>query len=106
MKTNYPGSGGSRQGSSAPPASKEGSAGDGETRTLYGREEYLASLEAKAFYFIPGPYQWTRYILYPEELFDLTRNWLSRLAQSLWHYVSVKSSDASNIGETEEETSS
>jgi len=91
------------------PMSKEGSGGSGgETATVYDREKYLASLESKAFYFIPGPYRWTRYILYPEELFDLTRKWLSRSVQNLHKYVSAKLSDAPSSGnhEPESETSS
>jgi len=81
---------------------------DGETSTLYDREEYLSSLEAKAFYFIPGPYRWTRYVLYPEELFDLTRKWVSRSVHNLGHYLSsAKVSDAaSDEVKTEIETPS
>jgi len=89
-----------------PAMAKKDSGSDGETATLYDREQYLASLEAKAFYFIPGPYRWTRYILYPEELFDVTRKWVSRSVQNLREYASAKSSDASSNDKAEAETSS
>ena len=74
----------------ATPSVYKDSGSDGETATVYDREEYLSSLEAKAFYFIPGPYRWTRYVLYPEELFDLASKWLVRTAQTLQQYVSTK----------------
>ena len=69
---------------------------DGETATLYDREAYLKSLEAKAFYFVPGPYRWSRYILYPEELLDVTWKWLSQSVRSLWSYASAYSSGSSS----------
>ena len=50
--------------------------------------EYLSSLEAKALYFIPGPYRWTRYILYPEELFALIKTWFAKSLIDLGHFVS------------------
>lgn len=76
-----------------PPKSKKDGA-DERSATLYDREEYLASLEAKAFYFIPGPYRWTRYVLYPEELFVLTNKWLSKSLHNLWKTDMPSSQDA------------
>lgn len=83
------------------PVAGEGGDTDGEKETLYNREEYLASLEAKAFYFIPGPYRWARYILYPEELFDLAKTWIAESVRNLRRYALAKSSDelTSNNGE-------
>ena len=65
-----------------------------DMNTVYDREEYLSSLEAKAFYFIPGPYRWTRYVLYPEELFDVTYKWASQTMNNLYGYLTAKLSDA------------
>ncbi|KAL7539895.1 hypothetical protein ACHAXR_009688, partial [Thalassiosira sp. AJA248-18] len=96
--------GGLRRQARAPPMSNVDAGG--EAAKVYDREEYLSSLEAKAFYFIPGPYRWTRYVLYPEELFDLASKWLSRSAQNLRQYISDKLTDASRNGVTEEEPSS
>jgi len=79
-----------------PPPSKDDKK-SGDEATLYDREAYLKSLEAKAFYFIPGPYRWTRYILYPEELFDVTYKYVSQSVRDLWKHIT---SDES----TEEET--
>jgi TPR repeat protein len=76
-----------------PPKSKKDGA-DERSATLYDREEYLASLEAKAFYFIPGPYRWTRYVLYPEKLFVLTNKWLSKSFHNLWQTDMPSSQDA------------
>jgi len=56
----------------------------GDGMSMYDREQYLASLETKAFYFIPGPYQWARYVLYPEEIFGSIRKWISRSVQNFW----------------------
>ncbi|KAL7430309.1 hypothetical protein ACHAXM_002294 [Skeletonema potamos] len=60
----------SRGGQSTPPIVVE----DGNSKFLYEQEE----LEGKAFYFVPGPYRWARYILYPEELFQLAKNWAAK----------------------------
>ena len=46
---------------------------NGNLKFLYEEEQ----LEGKAFYFVPGPYQWTRYILYPEELFHFAKKWIT-----------------------------
>ena len=61
-----------------------------ETATVYDREEYLSSLTSRAFYFVPSPYGWMRYALYPEELFQLACKQLSRSLRSLWQYISAK----------------
>jgi TPR repeat protein len=59
----------------------------GETATVYDREEYLSLVISKTFYFVPGPYRWMRYVLYPEELFHLTNEWLSLSLRNLWQYT-------------------
>jgi TPR repeat protein len=82
--------GGGRSMSASPPPKSKMYGGGGQAATLYDREEYLSSLERQAFYFIPGPYRWTRYVLYPEELFVLTNEWLSKSFLNLWRYVSDK----------------
>lgn len=70
----------------SPPVKSKKHFGGGQT--MYDRDEHLLSLEAKAFYFIPGPYRWTRYVLYPEELFTLTNKWLSKSFVNVWRFVS------------------
>lgn len=92
-----------RKDANVPPSMSKDSDGSGEIATLYDQEEYLSSLEAKAFYFIPGPYRWTRYVLYPEELFDLARKWVSRSLHNLGHYLS-SSEGVSDTGSNEDET--
>ncbi|KAL9182960.1 hypothetical protein ACHAXT_004239 [Thalassiosira profunda] len=76
-----------------PPVFKKDEEG-GETATLYDREEFLASLERKAFYFVPGPYRWARYVLYPEELLDMATKWASRAARDLGTHVKARLSDS------------
>ena len=83
--------------------SSKASADGGATETLYDREAYLSSLEAKAFYFVPGPYRWTRYVLYPEELFAVTRKWASKSVRSL---VKRLSSNATGDEEAKGDASS
>lgn len=81
-----------------PPSKKDG----GETATLYNREEYLASLEAKALYFIPGPYRWTRYILYPEELLPV----IGGATRRAWKHFYAKLANASDTDKTKAAASS
>lgn len=73
---------------SPPPTNMD--VGGEQTSTLYDREQYLSSLEAKAFYFIPGPYRWTRYVLYPEELLALMKKWFAASMIDLGIFVSDK----------------
>ena len=54
---------------------------DGSSKFLYEQEQ----LEGKAFYFVPGPYRWARYILYPEELFQLFKKWSSKFIEADHH---------------------
>ena len=51
---------------------------DGNSKFLYEQEE----LEGKAFYFVPGPYRWARYILYPEEFFQLVKKWSAKFIKA------------------------
>ena len=55
---------------------------DGNSKFLYEQEE----LEGKAFYFVPGPYRWARYILYPEELFQLVKKWSAKFLEVHVHH--------------------
>jgi SEL1 protein len=63
-------------------------------------------LEAKALYFIPGPYRWTRYILYPEELFALMKTWVAKSLIDLGQFVSSHLSTVQPTDETTPEVSS
>lgn len=51
---------------------------DGNSKFVDEKEE----LEGKAFYFVPGPYRWTRYILYPEEFFQLVKKWSTKFLKA------------------------
>ena len=84
----------------APPSKEEG----GETAALYDREAYLSSLEAKAFYFIPGPYRWSRYILYPEELFDSMCKWVSQSVKNLLKYASSTEDETIDVPTSQDDT--
>ncbi|KAL3817295.1 hypothetical protein ACHAXA_003216 [Cyclostephanos tholiformis] len=76
--------GGSLSMVTSPPSKSKKDSGGGQATTLYDRDEYLSSLEGKALYFIPGAYRWMRYVLYPEELFALTKKWLSKSSVRIW----------------------
>ena len=71
---------------------KGGSESDGKLAVLFEEEDTSssASLEGKALYFVPGPYRWVRYILYPEELLDATSNWIGKSMKSLWNQMEGK----------------
>ena len=62
----------------------------GDGILMYDQEEYLTPLEAKAFHFIPGPYRWTRSVLYPEEIFVSIWTWISRPVKNTRRYVSAE----------------
>ena len=62
----------------------------GGTTTVYDQENFLSSLTPKALFFVPGPYRWVRYALYPEELFHVTSKQLSMSLRNLWQYILVK----------------
>ena len=44
---------------------------------------HVRSTKGKALYFVPGPYRWTRYLLYPEEAVSIAWSWLSSKASKL-----------------------
>ncbi|KAL3790582.1 hypothetical protein HJC23_008788 [Cyclotella cryptica] len=59
------------------------------TLLLYGEERsHKNGVDGKAFYFAPGPYRWARYILYPEEIIDITLSWLAVSLSMLLDYTS------------------
>jgi TPR repeat protein len=78
----------SRDGQNTPPIVLE----DGNSKFLYEQEE----LEGKAFYFVPGPYRWTRYILYPEELFQLAKKWAAKYFEA--HHDASENEDEDDSG--------
>lgn len=61
----------------------------GETAMVHDGEEFLTSLTPKAFYFVPGPYWWARYALYPEEMYHLISKQLLRSLRNLWQFMSA-----------------
>ena len=65
---------------------------DGKSKFLHENEE----LEGKAFYFVPGPYRWARYILYPEELFQLTKKSLAEYLDA--HHDASENEDEDGSG--------
>lgn len=65
---------------------------DGSSKFLYEQEE----LDGKAFYFVPGPYRWARYILYPEELFQLfKKKWSAKFIEADHHASEKEAEDNS-----------
>ena len=45
-----------------------------------GDDQYLTDYNANTAHHMPGPFSWTRYVLYPEELLDIANKWI-------WGYV-------------------